>query len=252
MKIISVATQKGGEGKTTTASVILYALNQKGYKTLAIDLDPQRNLTGLTSADETGKTILGVMAGETDINNAIQYTDFGDIVPASKMLAMIESSQVSNDLLKNALENLKGYDFVVIDNPPTLGRLTINSLTCADYVVIPAQADIDGLQGITDLYSTIANVRYDENGNKDLKVAGILLTRYQARTNLSKNIRAQLKHVADRLNTTLFRATIRESVTVKESRYRRVPLLGSEYRREGVFADYSEFIDELVQIICEV
>lgn len=250
MKIISVATQKGGEGKTTTASAILYALTQRGYKTLGVDLDPQRNLTKLVSADDKTKSVLGVLTGEIDISDAIQNTEFGDVLPSTQMLAILEASPQSDTLLKTALKSLDGYDYVVIDNPPALGCMTRNSLACADYVVIPVQADIDGLQGLTDLYGSIATAR--RNGNEGLKVAGILLTRFQGRTNLSKNIKSQLQHIADRLGTVLFNSTIRESVAVKESRYRRVPLLGSEYRREGVCADYNDFIEELIQIVEEV
>lgn len=251
MKILSVATQKGGEGKTTTSSVILYSLNQKGYKTLAIDLDPQRNLTKLTKANEDSKTVFDVLTGEISILEAIQHTDFGDIVPASQKLGVIDAA-LGDDLakpykLKEALKQLKGYDYVVLDNPPALGTLTVNALTCSDYVVIPAQADIDGLQGIADLYGTIESAQTYTNPN--LKVAGILVTRFQARTNLSQNIKSQLQHIAERLDTVLFNATIRESIVVKESRYRRVPLMGSEYRREGVFADYNDFIKQLIEII---
>lgn len=251
MKILSVATQKGGEGKTTTSSVILYSLNQKGYKTLAIDLDPQRNLTKLTKANEDSKTVFDVLTGEISILEAIQHTDFGDIVPASQKLGVIDAA-LGDDLakpykLKEALKHLKGYDYVVLDNPPALGTLTVNALTCSDYVVIPAQADIDGLQGIADLYGTIESAQTYTNPN--LKVAGILVTRFQARTNLSQNIKSQLQHIAERLDTVLFNTTIRESIIVKESRYRRVPLMGSEYRREGVFADYSDFIKQLIEII---
>ncbi len=251
MKIISVATQKGGEGKTTTASVILYALNQRGYKALGIDLDPQRNFTKLTTASEEGRTVFGVLTGECSISEAIQHTVFGDIVPASQNLGLIEAI-LGNDLakpykLKEALQNLKGYDYVVIDNPPALGTLTVNSLTCSDYVVIPAQADIDGLQGIADLYNTVASAQ--TYTNPGLKVAGILITRFQSRTNLSQNIKAQLQHIADKLNTNLFSSTIRESIIVKESRYRRVPLLSPEYQREAVSTDYSAFVDELIEII---
>ena len=214
MKVYAIANQKGGVSKTTTAQCLGAGLAHAGYKVLLLDLDPQSNLTSICHAvtdaqDKTTVTMLEILTKENNINEGIQHMDLYDIVPSSMFLASIDArltDQMSRPYrLQTALKDLKGdYDYVLVDTPPALGTLTNNALVAADYVIIPAQADILSLQGVSQLYETIESVR--EHANPKLVIAGIVLTRFQGRANLSKELR-----------TKLFDTKIREAVAVKEA-----------------------------------
>jgi len=176
-KIVAIINQKGGVGKSTTAEALLAGLSLKGYKTLAIDLDAQGNLTYSTGATTEGATALGILTGEVKAKEAIQQTKSGDIIASNKALAGADAfiSDTGKEYrLKEALETISGdYDYIIIDTPPALGILTINALTACDSVIIPAQADIYSIQGIEQL--------------------------------------------AEKLGTKLFKTTIREAIAVKEA-----------------------------------
>ena len=252
MQVIAVATQKGGEGKTTTSSAMLSGLTLKGYKVLAIDLDAQGNLTNIVGCESGEKNSLGLLTKECSITEAVQKTDFGDVVAGDKALASIDAI-LQNQLgkahrLKKALEEVRElYDFVIIDCPPALGTLTANALTASDYVVIPTQADISSLQGISQLWETIQEAR--EYTNSKLKVAGILLTRYNDRTALNKEIERQLREeIAPLMNTRLFKSHIREAIAIREAKYMQKSIF-TYAPRSKVAGDYSNFIDELLSLL---
>lgn len=251
-KIIAIINQKGGVAKSTTAAALLAGLNAKGYKALAIDIDAQCNLSLITGAETTGGTILGVLAEEIPAVAAIQHTPQGDVIAAHRGLAGADGIMTDTGKeykLKEALESLYGlYDYIVIDTPPALGVLTINALTAADTVVIPAQADLLSLQGIEGLYSTITTVK--KYCNHRLAIAGILLTRYNARNILTAEVTALMETLAAKMGTKVFAATIREAIAVKEAQIQQRSLFDYAPRAK-VTADYTAFIAELLQNVSE-
>ena len=248
MKTIAVINQKGGVGKSTTAENLAAGLALRGYRTLAIDLDAQANLTYTMGVSTDGATILGVITGEVKIHDAIRHSQTCDVIPASKALAGADAFITDTGKeyrLHETLDEIRNdYDFAVIDTPPALGILTVNALTACDSVVIPAQADIYSLHGIEQLTKTIAPVR--KYCNRSLRIEGILLTRYSSRSVLSREIADLSNQLADKLGTKLFNARIREAIAVKEAQLNQKSLF--EYSpKAGVTEDYSAFIDELLE-----
>ena len=243
MKVLAVCNQKGGVGKTTTASALMSGLTEKGYRVLGIDLDPQTNLTISTGAEVKG-TAFGVLTGEVDAADAITETPTGDLLPSSDQLAnadLILKKRGDEYRLKNAIDTIRGeYDFMIIDCPPSLGILTMNAIKAADYVIIPAQADGYSLFGINELSQTIEDV------NPDVKVAGILLTMFNGRTRIAREVSELLDQLAAKLDTKVFDTKIRSSVKASEIQFHPVGLF--KYApRATVTQDYAAWIDELLQ-----
>ena len=150
---IVLSNQKGGVGKTTSAYVLSTALKEKGYKVLAVDMDPQGNLSFAMGADTESATIYDVLKGELKPRYAVQKSALVDIIPSNILLSGIElefTGARREFLLKEALDSLKSsYDYILIDSPPALGVLTVNAFTASDYVLVPMLSDIFSLQGIT-------------------------------------------------------------------------------------------------------
>ncbi|MBR2223928.1 MAG: ParA family protein [Christensenellaceae bacterium] len=248
--IYAVINQKGGVGKTTTASALIAGLAQRGRKCLAIDTDPQCNLTSLAGITQQEQgTILGVLMKETDAASAVKTAEKYSLLPSSPALSGADAFIVSTGReyrLKEAIRAISGqFDDVVIDTPPTLGILTINALTACDQVIIPAQADLFSLQGIEQLFTTIEPVK--KYCNPHLEVAGILLTRFNSRTILSKEIAELASQIANRNGTRLFAAKIREATSIKEAQILRRNIF--DYAPNAKVAeDYNNFIDELLDI----
>lgn len=250
MRIIAIANRKGGVGKSTTAAALVSGLTLKGYRVLAVDLDAQRNLTSTMSARVDSKTALGVLTGDITAKEAIRKTESGDIIPASKSLSGADAilTETGKEYrLKEALEPVKGlYDYCIIDSPPALGILTVNALTAANSVIIPAQADIYSLEGIEDLQETIQPVR--KYCNPTLEIQGILLTRYSPRSILSRDVTTLAEQLAEQLETSLFKATIREAVAVKEAQISQQSLF-TYAPNAKVTEDYKAFIEEFLERI---
>lgn len=246
MKTVSVINQKGGVGKSTTAEMLISALSLKGFKVLAIDLDAQGNLSYSLAADLTSPTILEVLTEEISAKDAIKKAR-ADIISSNKALAGADAFIADTGKeyrLKEALEKIsKNYDFCIIDTPPALGILTINALTASDGVIIPAQADIYSLQGIENLEETIKAVK--KYCNPNLKIEGILLTRYNPRTILSREVSEMAEKLAEKLETKLFKAKIRDAVAVKEAQISQESLF--KYApKSNVTKDYESFINEFL------
>lgn len=246
-RIISIINQKGGVGKSTTAEALLAGLTLKGYKTLAVDLDAQGNLTYATGANSQGATSLGVLAREVDAGDAIQHTPSGDIIPSNKALAGADAFITDTGKeyrLREALESVASeYDYIIIDTPPALSILTINALTASNSVIIPAQADIYSLQGIEQLAETIQPVK--RYCNPTLSIEGILLTRYSKRSILGQEVAGLARQIAQRLNTKVFDTTIREAIAIKEAQISQQSLF-SYAPKAPVTEDYRAFIEEVI------
>lgn len=220
-KIISIANQKGGVGKTTTAINLAASLAAIEHPTLVIDLDPQSNTTsGLGIEPKTVvNSIYEVMIGGVDVNDAIRDTElpYLDLIPAHINLVGAEIEMVDRNqrerILANAIEGLsKKYDFVIIDCPPSLGLLTINSLTASNSVLIPVQCEYFALEGLGQLLNTIKIVR--QHLNTDLDIEGVLLTMYDTRTRLSNQVAEEVQRYFD---DKVFKSVITRNVRLAEA-----------------------------------
>ncbi len=247
-EVIAIINQKGGVGKSTTASAIGAGLSIKGYSVLLIDLDAQGNLTNTTGADNSGITSLDVLERAAPAERAIQHTRNGDIIPASPQLYGADSSITAMGKeyrLRDALEPVKKkYDYIIVDTPPALGILAINALTACTGAIIPAQADIYSLQAIGQLQSTIQTVK--RHCNPSLRVFGILLTRYNPRAIISRDLAEMILHTAERFNTKLFDTAIRESVAIREAQARQMNIFAYAPKSKAA-DDYRALTDEIIK-----
>ncbi len=224
-RVIAIANQKGGVGKTTTAHNVAASLTYKDYKVLMIDLDPQGNLSFIAAADNVSKpTVYELLSGKAAIEETLQETKNGHIIPANILLSGADREFMQPTLLRDKLDILKrGYDFILIDTPPSLGILTINALTAANSVIIPLSADILSLQGISQLHNTIEAVR--KHSNPGLKIEGLLFTQHNNRTLLSREFEKAIKAAAKRMNTKVFQTAIRASVATREAQANQTDIL---------------------------
>ena len=248
-RIITIANQKGGVGKTTTAHALATGLIYRGYKTLVVDTDPQGNLTYTMNADESGAGVYEVLKGQLTALEAIQRTTQGDIISGSLMLSGTDMEFMDTGreyLLTEALEPLKAsYDFIIIDSPPTLGILTINALTAANDLIIPMGADAYSLQGLAQLSTTITKVK--KHCNPALNVAGLLITKYNGRSILSQELRETIENkAAHAVNASVFMTIIREGIAIKEAQTRQKSLFVTAPQSNSA-RDYLAFVDEYLK-----
>jgi chromosome partitioning protein len=246
-KIISVNIQKGGCAKTTTSINLGSCLNTKGNKVLLIDSDPQSNLSYACGVESSEKTLYEVLRGNCKIDEAIVSLEEFDIIPSNILLSGAEQEFTKTGreyILKDALEPvLNVYDYIIIDTPPSLGILTVNSLTCANYTLIPTEASFFSLQGLGQLYQNIETVR--KYCNKDLQILGLLLVKYSDRTNLNKTVSEMVEDAAKEMNTKIFNTKISESVKVKEAQGMQVTL--KSYAPDcKPFINYMELTEEIL------
>lgn len=255
-KIISIAIQKGGCGKTSTTLCLASSLKEMGYKVLMMDLDPQGNLTYGSGVENVEKTIYNLLREqaesnrETDIKEVIVHSSSYnvDVIPANIRLAggEREFTNIGREyLLKQVLLSIKDdYDFILVDCPPSLGILTVNAFTASDYIIIPTEPSYFALQGLEQLNNTIETVR--EYCNQNLKILGVLLTRYNKRTNLAKFAVEEIEDVVKDMKTTIFNTKISESIVVKEAQSLQIPLNKHE-TKSTVNKQYREFAKELLE-----
>ena len=251
--ILTITNQKGGIGKSTSSQNIGAGLAKNGYKTLLIDLDAQANLTlstGLKNANIAG-TAFEILQDKSDIKAVECIAELKEnlyIIPASLKLSQADLiiTGIGKEMrLKKALEPIKDkFDFIVVDTPPSLGILTVNALTSADKVILPAQADIFSLEAIKQLYGNLQLVK--EYYNPDLTIEGILLTRYASRNILTQNLTEQFKNLAESIQTKVFKNSIREAIAIKESQTSRQDIF--DYAPESnVALDYMGVVDEIIK-----
>lgn len=218
--IIAVTNQKGGVGKTTTSINLSYCLAKAGHKVLLIDFDPQGNATSGLGFDKATleRTVLDVVAGNANISDTVLTTEYKnlDLVPSTPQLANAEVELAKAERrfvrLRQALEGQDGYDFILIDSPPSLSLLTVNGLIAANYVLLPVQAEFYALEGLGQLLETMQLIR--KGLNPTLELIGVLVTMMDSRTSLSGQVHAEVvKHFPGKV----FETTIPRNVRVAEA-----------------------------------
>lgn len=247
-EIFTVINQKGGVGKSTTAAALGAGLTLRGYRVLHIDLDAQGNLTFCMGAGAAALSSLEILTGTATAQEAIRHTAQGDIIPASPALAGADALITATGKeyrLREALEPLHDlYDYIVIDTPPALGILTVNALTACTGAIIPSQADVFSLQGIAMLGQTISTVR--KYCNRDLKVKGIVLTRYNSRAVLSRDMADLIDQTAQQLQTRLYHTKIRECTALKEAQAVQDNIFAYAPKSNAA-ADYRDLVAEIIE-----
>lgn len=250
VKVIAIANQKGGVGKTTTAVNLAACLAAKERRVLLIDSDPQGNATSGFGFDKRDikQCIYDVLIDDVPMQEVIKHTAYKglDIVPATIQLAGAEIELVSlmnrEGRLKNALERVKhNYDYVIIDCPPSLGLLTINGLTAASSVMIPIQCEFYALEGVTMLMNTIQLVQ--RNLNPALKLEGVLMTMYDSRTNLSQEV---VDEVSKYFKTKMYETIIPRNVRLSEAPSHGQPVIDYDSKSKGAQV-YTELADEVIE-----
>lgn len=255
--IYAVTNQKGGIGKTTTATCTAAILQEMGKKVLLVDTDVQCNSTNLYRAQIEGAATLYDLILEKDDPctpaEAIQHTQFGDIIASDPTIegADIKVETVDDFFkdtdvfrLRNALRQVKEYDYIIIDTNPSLNYMLYNALAAADEAIIPLTADFFAIQGLSQLTKTISLVQ--QMWNPGLKVAGLLLVAYSPNRNLDKQFREDLRDIArDQIGTKLFKTYIRSSVKVREAQAERTPLI-KYAKTSNPEKDYEAFVKELI------
>lgn len=247
-KIISVANQKGGVGKTTTSVNLSACLAQKGKKVLLVDIDPQGNGTsGLGVEVHNDKSVYDVIINETDIKDTLKITmlDNLKVCPANIDLAGAEVELVSmvsrETRLKDALEDIKkDFDYIIIDCPPSLGLITLNAFTASDSVLVPIQCEYYALEGLGQLINTIKLVQ--KHLNKNLSIEGVILTMYDSRTNLS----SQVAHEVEKyFGNKVFQTIIPRNIRLSEAPSHGLPI--SLYDKDSKGAEtYKKLAEELI------
>lgn len=246
MEVVAIVNRKGGVGKTATAQALGAGLARKKKKVLYIDLDSQTNLSYGLGADAGGLSSMDVLLGEATAQEAIQHTPQGDVIAGSEALAGADAAIDGTGKeyrLKEAIDGLQ-YDYIIIDTPAQLGTLTVNALTAANSVVIPVQAEVYSLQGIGQLSKTIEAVK--KYCNRDLYIRGILITRYNGRAVISKDMQSNLKDAAEQLKTKLYSTPIRECVSIKEAQAIQQDIY-TYAPRSNAAKDYEAFIKEFTE-----
>ena len=249
-RIIAVANQKGGVGKTTTSINLAACLAEKGKKVLAVDMDPQGNLTsGLgVDKDSVEKSIYELIIGEVDIKEVInkEVLENLDIIPTSIDLSAAEIELIGVDnkeyILRNAIDQVKDqYDFVIIDCPPSLSMLTINAMTTADSVIVPIQCEYYALEGLSQLIHTVELVK--DRLNSKLEIEGVVFTMYDARTNLSLQV---VENVKDNLQQNIYKTIIPRNIRLAEAPSYGLPINKYDPKSTGA-ESYMRWADEVIE-----
>lgn len=249
-RIIAVANQKGGVGKTTTATNLSACLAEKGKKVLAIDIDPQGNMTSGLGVDknELDETVYELILDECSLEDCLQSDVLENLalIPSNVNLAGAEIELIGVEdkefILKEAIDQVKDqYDFVIIDCPPSLNTLTVNAMTTADTVLVPIQCEYFALEGLSQLIHTIDLVR--ERLNPSLEIEGVVFTMYDARTNLSLQV---VENVKENLQQTVYKSIIPRNVRLAEAPSHGKPIILYDSKSAGAEA-YRDLAEEVIE-----
>lgn len=250
MITIVFSNQKGGVAKTTSSLALAAGLFHKGYKVLAIDTDPQGNFCLSAGIDplQVEQSLYDVFKKKADVKGVIRKSSVGyDVLPGGLTLAGadMDFTQTGREyMLSEALESVSAaYDYAVVDTPPTLGILTVNALTAAQWVIIPMAADAYSLQGLSQLNGLIESTK--KYCNHDLRIMGLLITKYHERQNVSKKVDDLINKAAEQLHTRVFESKIRESVAIREAALMQNDFL-TEAPKANATLDYTGFINEVI------
>ncbi len=248
-RIIAIANQKGGVGKTTTSINLSACLAEKGKKVLVIDTDPQGNTTSGLGIDKNDleNTIYELMLGECSISDCIirNVIENVSVLPSNVNLAAAEIELIGIEkkeyILKNEVDYVKeDYDFIIIDCPPSLNMLTINSMTTADSVLVPIQCEYYALEGLSQLIHTINLVK--ERLNPDLTMDGVVFTMYDSRTNLSNQV---VDNVKENIKQRVYKTMIPRNIRLAEAPSYGMPISKYDAKSAGAEA-YMQLADEVI------
>ena len=261
MEIITITNNKGGTSKTSTAQSLAIGLAIKNQRVLLIDSDPQGNLSYVFKLLNKPNNLYRLYTDEISINECIYKGNFTYdnkqhniyIIPSSQKLANADNeftkepylSNGCQTILKSNLDLVKNdFDYIIIDTPPNLGILTLNALVSSTSAIVPMNADIFSLQGLNTLYDKIQMV--NKRLNPNLHIKGILLTKYNDRTILNRDLKESIVNATKQFNTKLFNTYIRESVAVRESQTNNTCMI-LQYPTNNASIDYMNFTNEILK-----
>lgn len=246
-----IANQKGGVGKTSTALNLADALIHCNYDVLFVDLDPSCNSSSTYGTIREGEnTIYDLMNGRCTSTEAIQKTAFGDIISGDTLLAEDEYKFLNKaggyNIVKKALKEVdENYDFIIMDTPPNLGIFMVNALTAADGCIIPIKADAYSIDGMGMLIGTINDVM--ENSNPNLSIYGVLLTHYDKRANLDKQVWSQLPAIGEEMGLKIFKNPIGVCQDIKKAQSLKQSLFEYNSNCQGAI-DYANLAKEVLEV----